>query len=172
MKWWRRQNQEEPSSPPTRQHQGLNSFQRRALNSTLVHLEQQLLRLEQVAQDKDERVLLRSSGSFSPDEQARLRESFRQIRQHLQRFATEYALPGAEEDVRSVLLGTVTILWSDLEDLRPARLDRYGAVDPTLEETLGPRIEALIHCVLAIADQAKREPPQQPPTQGNQTGIP
>ncbi len=162
MRWWRRQEQDEPSSSPVRQYQGLNPFQRRALNSTLVHLEQQLLRLEQVVQSQEEQVLLRRIGSFSPDEQIYLRDLFRQIRQHIQTLATEYALPGAEEDARSALLGTATVLWSDLEDLRPARLDRYGAVDPTLEATLGPRIEALIASVLAIAEMKKSKPRSHP----------
>jgi hypothetical protein len=159
MKWWRRQNQDEPSSPPLRRRQGLNPAQRRAVNSTLVHLEQQLLHLEQMVQGEEERVLLRRVGNFPSAEQARLQELFSRIREQIKAIASEYALPGTEENVRSALIGTATILWSDLEELRPATLDRYGAVDPMLEETLGPRIEALIQSVLALADEAKREPP-------------
>jgi hypothetical protein len=156
MKWLRRHDQDEPTSPPLRR-QGLNPFQRRAVNSTLVHLEQQLLRLEQVVQGEEERVLLRRVGNISPEEQARLRDLFKHIRNQMRTIAAEYDLPGSEEDMRSALVGTATILWADLEELRPSTLDRYGAVDPALEATLGPRIEALIQSVLAVVELAKGE---------------
>jgi hypothetical protein len=43
-----------------------------------------------------------------------------------------------------------------LEEIRPDRLKRYGAVDPALNETLSPGLERLIELVRAIQTLASR----------------
>lgn len=151
----RRTQPEEPPSP--RKHQGLTPSQQRALNSTLVHLERSLLNLEQRIQADGQRILIRRSGHLAPTTRQRLLDLLDQLRQEITTLATEYALPGVEEDIRAALLGTASILWADLEDIRPHTLARYGAVDPTLEATLGPSIERLIQGILSIETIVKAD---------------
>lgn len=65
MTWFRREIP--PKEPPTpRQHQGLNVHQRRALNSTLAHLERHLLSLEHLIQGEEQRILIRRTGQLAP----------------------------------------------------------------------------------------------------------
>lgn len=151
----RRTRHEEP--PPPKKPCGLNPHQRRALNSTLSHLEQQMLHLEELLRAEPSGVLIRQTGLPSLATRQYLLDHFGHLRQEMTLLAADHVLPGTEEDLRSTLLGTASVLWSDLEDIRPHALARYGAVDPALEGTLGPAIEHLIQGVLAIESIVKAE---------------
>jgi hypothetical protein len=156
MRWFRRQTQPE-ETPAPRKRQGLNGHQRRALNSTLAHLERQLLHLEHLLHTDDHGILVQRTGQLSPATRQQLFTLFGQLRQEISALAVSQALPGAEENMRARLIGTTAVLWADLEDIRPQTLHRYGAVDPALEETIGPPIERLIQGVLAIEALVKAE---------------
>jgi hypothetical protein len=161
MSWFRRHTPEEP--PPAPKRQGLNAYQQRALNSTLVHLERQVLTLERLVRGEHQGTLIHPTKPFSSDARQRLLELFDHLHQEIGATAAAFALPGVEENIPATVGGTCAILWSNLEDVRPAMLNRYGAVDPTLEEALGPHIERLIQSVLALEQiaQAERQRPQQ-----------
>ncbi|SRR5579883_193324 len=158
MAWFRRQPRHEAVSQPGK-HQGLNSHQRRALNSTLAHLERQLRSLEHLLQADDPTILIRRTGQLAPATRQRLLDLFAQLRQEMKNLADEQALPGVEENIRAMLVGTASVLWCDLEEVRPHTLSRYGAVDQALEATIGPPIERLIQGVLAIETLIKDEQP-------------
>jgi hypothetical protein len=159
MTWFRRQARHEELLPP-RERQGLNSHQRRALNTTLAHLERQLLSLEQIIQADTQGILIRRTGQLAPATRQRLLDLFAQLRQEITRLAAAQALPGVEENIGATLMGTASVLWCDLEEIRPRTLNRYGAVDPALEATLGPHIEQLIQGILAIEALVKEEQQQ------------
>jgi hypothetical protein len=154
MTWFRRAAR--PEEAP-RKRQGLNSHQRRALNSTLAHLERRLLSMEHLLHGEEQGILIRRTGQISPATRQRLLTLFEQLRQEISTLAASQALPGTEENMRATLMGTTAVLWADLEDIRPHTLTRYGAVDPTLEESIGPPIERLIQGVLAIEALVKAE---------------
>jgi hypothetical protein len=44
----------------------------------------------------------------------------------------------------------MSLAWVSLEEIRPRRLRRYGAVDPTLSATIEPRLDHLAQLVRAI----------------------
>ena len=155
MSWFRRHTPEEPTPAP--RQRGLTAFQQRSLNSTLVYLERQLLHLERLVQGGDPGILIHPTRPFAPETSQRLLEHVRRLRQEIRATTAVYTLPGVEEDIQATVIGTCAVLWSNLEDTRPATLNRYGAVDPALEETLGPYIEQLIQGVLAIERLAKQE---------------
>lgn len=159
MTWFRRQPPQEKAPQPRTRH-GLNSHQRRALNSTLAHLERQLLYLEQIIQADTPGILIRRTGQLAPATRQRLLDLFAELRQEITALAAEQALPGTEENMRTTLMGTASLLWCDLEEVRPHTLSRYGEVDPALETTIGPPIERLIQGVLAIEALVKNEHPQ------------
>ncbi len=156
MSWFRRQTQPEETPAPQKRH-GLNSHQRRALNSTLAHLERHLLSLEHLIQGEEQGILIRRTGQLSPATRQQLLVLFAQLRQEISTLAATQALPGTEENIRATLMGTTAVLWADLEDIRPRTLNRYGAVDPTLEATLDPPIDRLIQGILAIEALLKAE---------------
>jgi len=158
MTWFRRATRPE-DAPVPRKRQGLNVHQRRALNSTLAHLERRLLSLEYLLREDEQGILIRRTGQPSPASRQQLLALFAQLRQEISTLAVEQALPGTEENIRATLMGTASVLWCDLEDIRPRTLTRYGAVDPTLEETIGPPIERLIQGVLAIEALVKADQP-------------
>jgi hypothetical protein len=164
MSWFRRERQPEETSAP-RKRQGLNSHQQRAVNSTLVHLERRLLSMESLLHADEQGILIRRTGQLSPVTQQQLFALFEQIRQEISALAEAQALPGTEENLRSAVSGAATVLWCDLEDIRPSTLNRYGAVDPALEATIGPPIERLIQGVLAIEALVKAEQPPTPKEQ-------
>lgn len=78
----------------------------------------------------------------------------KQLRQEVADLAADYQLEVAEESFVRSTMGEFTLLWSDLEDSRPQKLRRYGAIHPQADEVLGPSIQRLIELVLAINDVA------------------
>lgn len=158
MIWFRRATRPE-EAPAPRKRQGLNVHQRRALNSTLAHLERHLLSLEHLLHGEEQSILVRHTGQPSPAIRQQLLALFAQLQQEISTLAAAQALPGVEENIRATLMGTASVLWCDLEDIRPRTLTRYGAVDPTLEETIGPSIERLIQGALAIEALVKADQP-------------
>jgi len=147
--------------PATSSHQhGLNAAQRRALTTVLTRLEQAIRRWEeQLGQEPTNADLLtRHINQPTPDEQVELRRLLAQLRQEINALAQEFQLTGSEVDMRRALAAEFATLWADLEDTRPATLSRYGPIDPALETTLGPHIDALIHLVLDIQHRAEQQP--------------
>ena len=58
--------------------------------------------------------------------------------------------------MRRVIVAEMTSAWCSLEDSRPAKLRRYGAVDTTLIETLDSRLDRLSRLVMAVKDLASK----------------
>jgi hypothetical protein len=48
------------------------------------------------------------------------------------------------------MAAALALAWEGLEDIRPTRLGRYGAVDPALAATLEPALTTLIDLTLAL----------------------
>jgi hypothetical protein len=57
---------------------------------------------------------------------------------------------------RQIIVAEMSSAWTNLEEVRPERLRRFGAVDPTLTETLTPGLERLIQLVWVVRDLASR----------------
>ncbi|SRR6266568_8631591 len=130
----------------------LNENHRRALSSVLRRVELAAWRLEDriTRGEQPDLALTRFTNAPSTDQQAAIVQLTRQLRGEVARLASDYHLEVAEEHVLRSIMGEFTLLWCDLEDSRPQKLSRYGAVNPRLPELLGPRIDRLIDLVLAI----------------------
>jgi len=68
--------------------------------------------------------------------------------------ASDYCLDVAEDNLLSIIKAEFSLLWCDLEDVRPQKLRNYGIVNPQAQAVLGPRIERLIQLMLSINDVA------------------
>ena len=76
------------------------------------------------------------------------------IRQNISSMAADYGIASEEENQLHTLSAQFTLLWTDLEGVRPEHLRSYGPVHPSLQEQLGPQMQRLAHLALALADVA------------------
>ena len=72
------------------------------------------------------------------------------LRQKVVQLALECGLERKEESYLQAVKATFTLLWADLEDARPEKLQRYGAEHPRTEAWLGPRLQEVIELVLTL----------------------
>src|SRR5579864_1044548 len=70
-------------------------------------------------------------------------------------FASGETHPSGSRAIHFSILAEFTLLWCDLEDSRPHKLRRYGALNPQAEEMLGSSIQRLIELVLAVSEVAR-----------------
>ena len=66
-----------------------------------------------------------------------------------------WGLEPVTRDGRRVMAAALALAWEGLEDIRPARLGRYGPVDPALTATLEPALADLIARTLALLRAAE-----------------
>ncbi|WP_376794024.1 hypothetical protein [Thermogemmatispora sp.] len=137
----------EEEAPPA-----LSPGQRLALMTALRRLELAAWRLEERlrARERPPLTLTRMVDPFTPEQRAALLARLEELRAEVARLAQAYRLPEKEESLRTVALAEFGLLWSDLEDLRPARLRDYGALSAQAADQLEPQIERLIGLVLAV----------------------
>ena len=130
----------------------LNGNHRRSLATVLRRVELAAWRLEDrlMRGTPPQLTLTRFTGSPDTDQQAALLHLTKQVRQEIAKLASDYDLEVAEENLLRSTMGEFTLLWSDIEDVRPQKLGRYGSINPQANEALGPPIQRLIDLMLAI----------------------
>lgn len=147
-----------PSSERGRFARLLNESQRRSLTITLRRVELAVWRLEErMAQPSPQLMLTRFTNPPDSDQQAALLHLTRRVREEIAQLVYDYDLEAGEENVLRSVMGEFSLLWCDLEDTRPQKLRRYGAVHPQAQNTLGPPIQRLVQLMLAIDSVAKGE---------------
>jgi hypothetical protein len=130
----------------------LNEGQRRTVGTVLRRLERAAWQLEeQIAHERQPELTL-TSFIHSPStlQQDLLVRLARCLRQEIAVLAQHSGVEKDEEDMLRSLHAMFTLLWVDLEDIRPQKLRNYGTLHPQLIETFGPRIQQVIDLVLAI----------------------
>lgn len=134
----------------------LNANHRRVLTSTLRRVELAAWRLEdQLGRSvSPELALTRFTNPLSAPQRAALLHLTQQVRQEVMQLASDYCLDVAEDNLLSIIKAEFSLLWCDLEDVRPQKLRNYGIVNPQAHAVLGPRIERLIQLMLSINDVA------------------
>jgi hypothetical protein len=134
----------------------LNQAQQNALATTLVHLERSLNDIDRLLDGSVIGVTYITEIDFTPTTVEHLRARCDELRAQIAEMMDAFALPRHYWHGRRVIVGEMSAVWTYLEDMRPHKLRRYGAVDPGLTETLAPRLEQLIRLVRAIQDLASR----------------
>ena len=130
----------------------LNENHRRSLATVLRRVELAAWRLEeQITRGASPPLALtRFTNPLSPIQQATLLHLTKQVRQEVAELASDYNLEVTEDNLLRSMMSEFTLLWCDLEDSRPQKLRRYGAIHPQADDVLGPRIVRLIELMLAI----------------------
>jgi len=133
---------------------GLNQFQQTALAVTLEQLERSVNEIEHMLDDTPAGAVYATIVDFQPDTLRRIRKQCQGVRRQIADMKAAFELPQRPSDARRIIVAEMSAAWAHLDDLRPSKLRRYGNVDPTLEQTLTPRLERLIHLVLTIEELA------------------
>ena len=130
----------------------LNENHRRSLATVLRRVELAAWRLEDrlTRQTPPQLALTRFTDPPDSAQRAALLRLVQHVRQEVATLAADYRLEVTEESFVRSTMGEFTLLWCDLEDSRPQKLRRYGAIHPQADEVLGPSIQRLIQLVLAI----------------------
>jgi hypothetical protein len=134
----------------------LNQAQRNALASNLEQLERSLDEIERLLDSPPAGVTYIIGVDFELTTVQQIREKCCDIRGQIAEIAAAFDVPRRRLNARRVIVADLSVAWADLQDLRPPKLRRYGTVDPSLAETLSPRLERLINLVSAIQDLASR----------------
>ncbi|MBF6612974.1 MAG: hypothetical protein IVW55_07565 [Chloroflexi bacterium] len=132
----------------------LNESQRRSLATVARrvelaawHLEERLLR-----ETPPQLALTRFTDPPDSAQRTALLRLVQHVRQEVATLAVDYHLAVTQESFVRSTIGEFTLLWCDLEDSRPQKLQRYGALNPQADEVLGPPIQRLIELMLAMSD--------------------
>jgi hypothetical protein len=131
----------------------LNANHRRVLAVTLRRVELAVWRLqERLAHVEELPHLTLTHFTHPPNalQRAALLQLAQQVREEIAQLAVAFDLPVAEEDLLRSTMAEFSLLWCDLEDVRPRKLGGYGAVHPQAYPALDPPIQRLIHLVLLI----------------------
>jgi hypothetical protein len=134
----------------------LNQAQRTALSTTLLHLEKALDEIEHLLDGSTVGVTYTTEVDLAPAAAQQIRERCAAIRTEMAELMERFELPSHHWYGRQIVVAEMTSTWTNLEEVRPERLRRFGAVDPTLTEILTPRLERLIQLVRAIQNLASR----------------
>lgn len=147
----RQEQQKLPQQPSL-----LNESQRRAVATVLRRVELAVWRLEERLKHAAPRLIL-TRYTHPPDTWKRheLLRLIEEVRREIAVLATDYALDVQEEDLSRSIQAEFTLLWCDLEDIRPQKLRNYGEVHPQAAVALGPPVQRLIALILAIDDASR-----------------
>jgi len=122
----------------------------------MLYLERALDEVERLLDSPPAGITYTTEVDFSPTTIQQIREQCRDMRRQITEMVAVFELPPHHQNGRRVIVAEMSIIWTYLEDMRPSKLRRYGAVDPALSETLPPRLERLIASVRAVQTLASR----------------
>ena len=142
-----------PSGDPL---MSLNQAQRTALATTLLQLEQALNEIEQLFIAPVAGATYTIQWDLQPVTVQQIRGRCSEMRHEIAEMMAFFELPRHVWHSSRIIYAEMSTAWINLEEMRPHKLRRYGAVDPALNETLAPRLEQLIQQIRAIQDLASR----------------
>jgi hypothetical protein len=132
------------------QGQTLNPYQKTSVTTALHWLEKALYAIEETLAADRRGTLYRVSTQLSSEQMRVTRELIEAMRQEIATTARELGLQAREEDGRRAIVAQLASAWEGLEDAKSAKLVRYGAVDPSLKDSLDPHLDKLIALVLQL----------------------
>jgi len=135
----------------------LGGNHRRALNAVLRRLETATVHLEEKIAliSAQPMVLTRVQNTLSQGQREALQGLAQALRQEIAQLAVDTHLEPATLDLARTIRAEFALLWCDLEEVRPNKLENYGALSPQAKSWLESRITQLIEFVLAIEKAVK-----------------
>ena len=136
----------------------LNEAQARTIAVTLQILEERCDQMRQVI-NKGARdgALHRVLDDIPPDARAALLHQITTIEAAIARLAAVFDLSVPPRSARRVLAGLLASSWENLEDTRPAKLGRYGPLDPQIVAPLEAELGGLIATITIMRAEMQPE---------------
>lgn len=123
----------------------LNAAQALSLATTLRALEEQCAQMQRLlARDTPEGALLRTVQDIPAEVQPALLDQLAALRTEIARVAATFHLTAEPRSARQTMAALLATGWQHLEDERPAKLRRYGPVDPAAVPALDAGVGQLI----------------------------
>lgn len=134
----------------------LNDAQRTSLGIVMRMIEEKMRAIEARLARPDERALtFKVHNDIPPDTAQTLRERIAEVYALIETLCDRLALPlDVKSASRDALTGLMP-LWVVLQESTSKRLQRYGAVDPSLASVLDSKIEALARLMVEMDDAAR-----------------
>jgi len=128
----------------------LNPRQQVALEVQMRELEKTLQQVKCLAQSPPESGLLTRYQPMPEMAQTSIAPLVDEMMAEIASLVRKFDLQPSVQDVRHSVNASVSAAWAGLCDLLSTQLGRYGKVDPELEKTLDPHIDALIRLALEL----------------------
>ena len=126
----------------------LNRAQALSLATTLGLLEEHCDEIERLlAARSNYGVLHQTLRDIPQDTHPELRANLVRLRAEIARLAAEFQLGVEPNSAQRRLVALLASSWQDLEDVRPAKLGRYGPLDPAVAPSLDAGVDTLISLV-------------------------
>lgn len=121
----------------------LNEGQRRHLSATLRLAEDRLLDLQRQLKDGYPGRLLTIDADLTPAERAIVEANIVDLLQQIADAGQRLGVTPGWQSLRRAVVGTLSVIWADLQDAQSASLNAYGETDPRLPAILDPLIERM-----------------------------
>lgn len=129
---------------------------RRVIRSTLIRLDQDLLRIEQLARGLEIRSeLYELRNSLTPEAQEKLIEEVAVIRKMLAELSEAFGFEKRIEDAAHIIATSCSCMWENIRELKSRHLKKYGKLPPGFKSSFDPRIEVLTGRIHGISELVK-----------------
>lgn len=136
--------QEKIAEPKTKKHL-LNDAQRKSLSIALKMIEERLFAFRMlIEQNGYQGTMYRFRVNLDSEEKAALNRLFERTLKNIAHLKSRFHLHPVSEELNDHILGTVTYLWTVLEDEKSRKLKRYGSIHPGLKKALDPALQKII----------------------------
>jgi hypothetical protein len=130
----------------------LNKYQRNSVANVLRIVEMTLKSAIFDLAREEEGILFHQNGRVSGQQRDRMEQIIEEALREIGDLARRFDLPAERRDTRAALLGKLSMLWSDLHEIRARPLQGYGDVHPDLEGVLDPSVIRLVDLVEELRD--------------------
>jgi hypothetical protein len=122
----------------------------------MLHLERSLDEIERLLAGSGNGVTYTTEVNLTPATAQQIRRVCAEIRNEIAAMVERFELPPHHWYDRQIIMAEMTSTWTNLEEIRPERLRRFGTVDPSLTESLAPGLERLIQLIRDVQNLVSR----------------
>ncbi len=126
----------------SRNHKARISVSMQVLEDTIYEVEGIIIRDANIR-----KVMTETIDDLSSLERALILRCIEEIKNLINQVAQKLGLDKQREEMRSRLVGVMTIQWVNLEEIRSKRLRGYGEVPDELRDFLDPQVDKMIRLV-------------------------
>jgi hypothetical protein len=136
----------------------LNEAQVRAVAVTLQVLEERCAQMRRlISNPAYDGALHQVVDDIPPAARGALLHQITAIEAMIARLAAEFQISASPHSARQMLVALLSSSWEHLEDTRPAKLRRYGPVDPVIATPLDAELARLVALITAMCAETKPE---------------